>query len=130
MIEISIRLQRRPAPSPPKPRTRQKPAGQIPRELIALTVAHTHALFDEESQSFLQALLLFSKRSGPGSFVFEREQSLGLTARLSGGSKLLLRNPSSLMRSFGMQSFESCRLSHAVRSPRAEILARLRVMSA
>jgi hypothetical protein len=79
MIEISIRLQRRHAPSPPKPRTRPKPAGQIPREPIALIVPNTHALFNEESQSFLQVLLLFRSAVAPEASSLSVKEPFGPT---------------------------------------------------
>jgi hypothetical protein len=129
MIEISIRLQRRHAPSPPKPRTRPKPAGQIPREPIALIVPNTHALFNEESQSFLQVLLLFRSAVAPEASSLSVKRAVrshhikpGMR-RFSAGPtlKLLLRNPLSSIRSFGMQSFESCRPSQPVRSPPANV---------
>jgi hypothetical protein len=94
-------LQRRPAPSPPKSRTRQKPAGPDPeRANRPHRPANSDALFDVESQSFLQVLVQFRSAVAPKASSSSVSRAFGRTARL--------RIPS------GMQCFESCHLSHGI----------------
>jgi Dolichyl-phosphate-mannose-protein mannosyltransferase len=102
MIEISIRLQRRHAPSPPKPRTRPKPAGQDPERAYRPQRRPTLTLCSGQKASPFCKFICNSKRCGPAAPCFSASRAARCRQMAAHQS--------------GMQRFEACRLSHGVRS--------------